>query len=319
MEEVMEHIYNTENFQLKNAAVCLGKFDGIHKGHRLLIDTIKDYKKKQLQTVVFTFALHPSNLFSDTETELIDTMDEKIEKLESMGVDTLISFPFTEKTAAMEPEKFIKDILVEKVDAKVIVIGKDFRFGNHRKGNVELLKKLAPKYGYQVVDVEKITIDGQIVSSTRIRKEIKKGNMEKVTELLEMPYTITGEVLHGQQLGRTIGMPTINQAVAPHKIIPPKGVYVSKVYLEEGVHGGITNLGIKPTVSGEKQIGVETYIFDFDGNLYGKVLKTELLCFVRGEKKFPNLQSLKEQIYKDRKYGEEYIAQLRKNCLKNKI
>ena len=207
----------------------------------------------------------------------------------------------------------------KQVDAKVIVIGKDFRFGNHRKGNVELLKKLAPKYGYQVVDVEKITIDGQIVSSTRIRKEIKKGNMEKVTELLEMPYTITGEVLHGQQLGRTIGMPTINQAVAPHKIIPPKGVYVSKVYLEEGVHGGITNLGIKPTVSGEKQIGVETYIFDFDGNLYGKVLKTELLCFVRGEKKFPNLQSLKEQIYKDRKYGEEYIAQLRKNCLKNKI
>lgn len=307
MEDVMEHIYNTEDFQLKNTAVCLGKFDGIHKGHRLLIDTIKSYKERNLQTVVFTFALHPSNLFSDTETELIDTLPEKIEKLEALGVDTLVSFPFTKKTAAMEPEDFIKKILVEKTDAKIIVVGKDFHFGNKRKGNVALLKKLAPEYGYEVVDLEKIATDNEIVSSTRIRKEIKKGNMEKVTELLETPYAITSEVLHGQQLGRTIGMPTINQAVAPHKIIPPKGVYVSRVYLEDGIHGGITNVGTKPTVSGIKQLGVETYIFDFSGDLYGKVLKTELLYFVRGEQRFSGIDALKEQMYKDKLYGEQYI------------
>lgn len=303
----MKHIFNTEEFKFNNSAVCLGKFDGIHKGHRLLIEKIQTYKEQGLQSVVFTFSLHPSTLFSKKDAKLIDTIDEKVEKLEHLDVDVLVSYPFTKHTAAMEPEQFIEKVLVEKIGAKVIVVGKDFHFGHQRKGNVTLLQKYAEKYGYEVVSLEKIEADNQVVSSTRIRKEIKKGNMEKVTELLTMPYSIVGEVIHGKQLGRTIGMPTINQSVGEEKILPPLGVYVSKVYLQDGVHGGITNIGVKPTVSGEKKVGVETHIFDFSGDLYGKVLKTEILSFVRGEQKFHSIDALKEQMHKDMAFGKAYL------------
>lgn len=304
----MEHIYNEKNFHLKNTAVCLGKFDGIHKGHRLLIDTIKSYE--ELTSVVFTFALHPVTLFSKKETKLIDTLEEKEEKLSKLGVDILISYPFTKETAAMEAEDFIKDVIVEKLDAKVIVVGKDYRFGYQRKGNVSLLKKYAKVYGYKVVSLEKVSADHHVVSSSRIRTEIKNGNMEQVQELLSVPYSLKGEVLHGKQLGRTIGMPTINQKVTDSKILPPNGVYVSRVYLEDGIHGGITNVGVKPTVSGEKVVGIETYIFDFSGDLYGKVIRTELLHFVRGERKFDSIAALTTQMHKDKSFGEKYLKEL---------
>lgn len=304
----MEYIFNTEEFKLKDSAVCLGKFDGIHMGHRLLIEKIQTYKEQGLQSVVFTFALHPYTLFSKGDAKLIDTMSEKVEKLEQLGVDTLVSYPFTKHTAGMDPKDFIEKVLVEKIGAKVIVVGNDFHFGHKRKGNVELLKEYADKFGYEVVSLEKLEEESQVVSSTRVRNEIKHGNMEKVTRLLTVPYTIVGEVIHGKQLGRTIGMPTINQPVEENKIVPPHGVYVSKVYLPDGVHGGITNIGVKPTVSGEKQVGVETHIFDFEGDLYGKVLKTEILHFVRKEQKFNSVDALKEQMHKDMAFGKEYLA-----------
>ena len=303
----MEYIFNTEEFKLKDSAVCLGKFDGIHMGHRLLIEKIQTYKKHGLQSVVFTVALHPSTLFSKGDAKLIDTMSEKVEKLEQLGVDTLVSYPFTKQTASMEPEQFIEKVLVEKIGAKIIVVGSDFHFGYQRKGNVDLLRKYEEKFGYEVVSLEKLEEEHQVVSSTRIRNEIKRGNMEKVTRLLTVPYTVEGEVIHGKQLGRTIGMPTINQPIEKNKIVPPHGVYVSKVYLPDGVHGGITNIGIKPTVSGEKQVGVETHIFDFEGDLYGKVLKTEILHFVRKEQKFASVDALKEQMHKDMAFGKEYL------------
>jgi len=191
--------------------------------------------------------------------------------------------------------------------AKVIVVGKDYRFGYQRKGNVSLLKKYAKVYGYKVVALEKVYADYHIVSSTRIRNEIRNGNMEQVQELLSVPYSLKGEVLHGKQLGRTIGMPTINQKVSDSKILPPNGVYVSKVYLEDGAHGGITNVGVKPTVSGEKEVGIETHIFDFSGDLYGKVIRTELLHFVRGERRFDSIAALTAQMHKDKSFGEKYL------------
>ena len=307
MEVFMRHIFDTKEFQLHNTVVCLGKFDGIHKGHRLLIETIKSYKSQGLETVVFNFALHPYTLFSKGDAKLIDTMEEKVEKLESLGVDTLVSFPFTQETANIEAVDFIKEILVKKIDAKVIVVGKDCHFGRKRQGDVQLLREYAEKYNYKVVALEKLLVDDQVVSSTRVRKKIQKGYMETVTKLLGVPYAVKGEVLHGKQLGRTIGMPTINQAVSENKILPPKGVYVSRVYLENGIYGGITNLGTKPTVSGENQIGVETHIFDFDGDLYGKIVKTELLYYVRGEQKFNTLEELKTQMHKDMEFGKKYL------------
>ena len=302
----MRQILNTEEFCLEASAVCLGKFDGIHKGHRLLIEEIQKYKKQKLQAVVFTFALHPYTLFSRGEAKLIDTTEEKIEKLERLGVDVLVSYPFTKETAAMKPEDFIKEVLVKKLGAKVIVVGKDFHFGYQRKGNITLLRKYAKECGYKVVSLEKIQEDNHVISSTRIRNEIKAGNMEKVTSLLGEPYSIIGEVVHGKQLGRTIGMPTINQEVAEAKIIPPKGVYVSKVYLPEGEYKGITNIGNKPTVSGEQQLGVETHILGYEGDLYGKTVKVSLYEFVRSEQKFSSLEELKTQMHRDMEYAKSY-------------
>lgn len=311
----MEHIYNTEQFRLENTAVCLGKFDGIHIGHRLLIRHVMECKKQGLKAAVFTFALHPSTLFSKTEAKLIDTTNEKAEKLSELGIDVLVSYPFTKETAGMSAEQFIEKVLVEKMGAKVIVVGKDFHFGHQRKGNVEMLQQYALKYGYRVLALDKIQEEEQVVSSTRVREEIIAGNMEKVTKLLEKPYAITGEVLHGKKLGRTIGMPTINQEVSDNKILPPKGVYVSKVYLEDGVHGGITNVGTKPTVSGENKVWIETHIFGFDGDLYGKVLKTELLYHVRGERKFESFDALTEQMHRDKEFGKKYLEE--RKCKKN--
>lgn len=306
----MKQILNTEEFSLKASAVCLGKFDGIHKGHRLLIEEIQKYKKQKLQAVVFTFALHPYTLFSRGEAKLIDTTEEKIEKLERLGVDVLVSYPFTRETAAMKPEIFIKEVLVKKLGAKVIVVGKDFHFGYQRKGNVTLLRKFAAEYGYKVISLEKILDDRYVISSTRIRHEIKSGNMEKVTRLLGEPYSIIGEVVHGKQLGRTIGMPTINQEVPEAKIIPPKGVYVSKVYLPEGEYRGITNIGNKPTVSGEQQLGVETHILGYEGDLYGKIVKVSLYEFVRSEQKFSSLEELKAQMHRDMEYAKSSLQKL---------
>lgn len=308
----MEIIENTAEFRLQNTAVCLGKFDGIHIGHQLLLNRIVEEKSKGRTSVVFTFALHPTNLFSDKKIDLIDTQEEKRKKLKEAGIDVLISYPFTKETASMEPEQFIKKVLVEQLDAKVIVVGKDFRFGYKRKGNVELLKEMAGKYTYEVVDYDKLALEGEIVSSTRIRNCIKKGDLELTERLLGRPYIVTGEVIHGQQLGRMIGIPTINQSVIPEKILPPNGVYVSTVWIEHKIYGAITNIGCKPTVGEEFQKGVETNILDFSGDLYGRNITVQLHKFVRGERKFESVDVLVQQMHKDIAYAKEYLM----NCLR---
>lgn len=307
----MEIIENTVEFRMHNTAICLGKFDGIHIGHQLLLNRIAQEKSKGRTSVVFTFALHPANLFSDQKIELIDTQEEKRKKMQEAGVDTLISYPFTKETASMEAEEFIKEVLVGKLDAKVIVVGKDFKFGSGRKGNVELLQKLAKKYSYEVIAYDKIALDGDIVSSTRIRKCIEEGKLEQAERLLGRPYIVTGTVIHGQKLGRTIGIPTINQAVVPEKILPPNGVYVSTVRIQDRTYGAITNIGCKPTVGEEFQKGVETNIFDFSGDLYGKNMTVQLHAFVRAERKFETVDALVSRMHKDIDYAKEY--------LKNKI
>ena len=306
----MLYISENEDFRLKNTAVSLGKFDGIHRGHRLLIDQIINEKKNKYTSVVFTFSLHPKCLFSDKELELIDTEEEKKEKLENMGVDVLISYPFTKETAGMEPEEFVKDVLVNQLDAKIIVVGSDYRFGSHRKGDVALLERLSKIYGYQLIVFDKLVIRDQIVSSTLIRNEISKGNMEFVTELLGEPYRIKSEIIYGNQLGRTIGVPTINQVVPSNKLLPPNGVYTSKVYVDGKSYYGVTNVGYKPTVSDKLVKGIETNIFDFEGDLYGQVIEVELMSFLRPEQKFDSLDELKNQIAVDSKAARDYFDKL---------
>lgn len=302
----MQYINHTE-FKLKDTVVSLGKFDGLHQGHRKLFEAIQKEQKNGLTGVVFSFLLPPGTFLENKEVNLIYTEEEKKALLEAMGMDVLVSYPFDRVSLSMEPENFVRDILVEKLDAKVIVVGSDFRFGHNRRGDVRLLEELSLKYGYQLQVFEKVTMEGDIVSSTRIRSELSKGNMELAARLLGEPYSITGEVVHGRKLGRTIGMPTINMALPKEKLLPPNGVYASITEIDGKEYQGVTNIGVKPTVGAEDQRLAETYIFDYRGNLYGRVLKVSLYAYERPEKKFASVEELKQQMERDKEFGKGYF------------
>lgn len=295
----MEYIAGSTNFKFKNTAVTLGKFDGIHLGHQHLINLAISYKEQGLTAVVFSFLLHPCNLFSEKEFELIYTEEEKRVKLSQRGIDALISYPFTEETRIMDPENFVKEILVQKLDAKVIIVGKDFRFGLNRKGDVEFLKQREEVYGFKVIACDKKKWKNEIISSSSIRHELKGGNMEAVNAMLGIPYSIRGEVVHGRRLGRTIGMPTTNILPPANKLLPPCGVYATRTLIDGTYHNGVTNIGYKPTVGADEYIGVETYIFDFEKDLYGEILEVEFYYYLRPELKFGSLDELITKMHED--------------------
>ncbi len=295
----MEYIAGRTDFNFKNTAVTLGKFDGLHLGHKQLIDLAISYKKQGLTAVMFSFLLHPGNLFSDKEFELIYTEEEKLVKLNRCGIDVLVSYPFTEETRSMDPEDFIKDILVDKLDAKIIIVGNDFRFGFKRRGDVAFLKEYEATYGYKVIACEKLKWKKDVISSSAIRNALKAGNLEAVNTMLGQPYSIRGEVSHGRKLGRTIGIPTTNLIPQSSKLLPPCGVYASKTLIDGIYHPGVTNIGYKPTVGEEAYIGVETYIFDYSRDLYGEMLEVDLFYYIRPELKFGSIEELITKMQED--------------------
>lgn len=301
----MEYIAGNTDFKFNNCAVTLGKFDGLHLGHKHLMDQVITNKKQGLTAVMFSFLVNSGSLFS--EKELIYTEEEKVYKLQNSGMDVLISYPFTKKTSSMEPENFIKDILVDRLDAKLLVVGTDYRFGYQRRGDVALLQKYEQTYGYKVICCEKLKWKDTIISSSQIRENLSKGNMEEANEMLGQPYSIIGEVMHGRRIGRTIGMPTTNLIPAANKLLPPNGVYVSMTFVNGRYYPGVTNIGHKPTVGAEKRKGVETFIFDFDQDLYGKVIEVELFKFLRPERKFASLEQLKMQMNQDMAMTKQYF------------
>ena len=303
----MKYIAGSTDFNLKNSAVTLGKFDGLHQGHRLLIDEVLSLKSKGYTSVMFTFLYHPYNLISENEIKLIYTEEEKLQKLKASGLDVLISYPFSQETKNIEPEDFIREILVDKLDAKVIVVGSDFRFGKNRRGNVDMLKSMENKYGFRVISFEKKRWRDTVISSSTIRHELEKGNMEEANAMLGEPFNIHGKVLHGRKIGRTLGMPTTNLTPAQSKLLPPCGVYTSRTIIDGISYPSMTNIGYKPTVGAEKYKGVETYIYDFDKDLYGQEVDVELLSYERPEIKFDSLEDLKRRMDEDLAFGRRYF------------
>lgn len=303
----MEYIAGSTNFKFKDTAVTLGKFDGIHLGHQQLINQAISYKEQGLTSVMFSFLLHPNNLFSEKEFELIYTEEEKLAKLSHCGLDVLISYPFTEETRNMPPLNFIKDILIDKLDVKVIIVGNDFRFGYQRKGNVDLLKQYEEVFGYKVIACDKKKWKNEVISSSSIRHALKEGNMEAVNAMLGKPYTVRGEVVHGRKFGRTIGMPTINIIPSTAKLLPPCGVYATRTLIEGKYHPGVTNIGYKPTVGADEYIGVETYIFDYDNDLYGEMLEVEFFYYIRPEMKFGSVEELMTRMAEDMLIAREFF------------
>lgn len=294
------NIISTSDFTLKNTVVCLGKFDGVHAGHRQLLSCVRnECKSHGYQSAVFTFQMHPNTLFSTDRQKLLTTSEEKEGILKKEGMDVMIAYPFTEKTAAMEAEEFVEMVLFKRCNAKMIVVGEDFCFGKNRKGNVKLLKELSSIYDYELRAIKKVELNGEVVSSTRIRKYIQAGELTQANELLCEPYQFQGEVVKGNQLGRTLDMPTANLIPREDKLLPPYGVYASTVLLDGSLYTGITNVGMKPTIAGEKKAGVETNLFATLPMFYGSRITVYLHKFIRPEMKFSSIEALKEQMAKD--------------------
>ena len=295
----MHIIENTTEFQLdRPGAVAIGKFDGIHLGHQKLIQKIIEQKAKGYLATVFTFDTSAAAFFGGEEKELT-TREEKRIVFEKMGVDVLIEFPLNRETAATEPVEFVQRYLVSQMQAAYICAGTDLSFGRRGAGNYELLQQYADSYGYQVELIDKVRMDGEEVSSTRVREAVRTGQMEAAARMLGTPYSVSGTVEHGRRLGRTIGMPTANLLPEQDKLLPPNGVYYSKVLMGGRIYRSITNIGCKPTVSENHIMGVETYLYDFAGDIYGKDITVQLLAFRRTEMKFDGVDSLKAQMQKD--------------------
>ncbi len=306
----MEVITGTRDFQIEEpTVVTIGKFDGRHKGHQKLLREMIRLKEEQgLRAAVFTFDMAPMGVVSGIRSTVITTNQERRNKMARMGMDYLVEYPFDRQVARMTPEAFVADVLVGQMKAQAVVVGTDCSFGYKGEGNAELLKALAPGYGFQAVIIEKEQDEHRDISSTYVREELDRGNMEKANELLGEPYAIHGTVVHGNHIGGTIlGFPTANILPPPVQHLPPFGVYVSRVLVGDRTYCGVTNIGRKPTVEGESPVGVETFIMGLEEDLYGQVIEVQLLNFDRPEQKFGSLEELKARIEKDKEYAAAYF------------
>ncbi|MBQ9591090.1 MAG: bifunctional riboflavin kinase/FAD synthetase [Butyrivibrio sp.] len=280
-------------------ALAMGKFDGIHLGHKKLLNLILAQKQDQLKTAIFTFEPSPEEFFVGHTVKQLYTREEKRNAFEKMGIDLLVEFPLNAETAATPPDEFVKKILVERLRADYIAAGTDVTFGDKGRGDQYLLKNMSKELGFELCLIDKVMLDGQEVSSTRIRNEVSDGNMPMVRRLLGDDYSISGIVEHGNHIGHTIGIPTVNILPKENKLLPPFGVYRSKVVIGKREYRGMTNIGRKPTIASDNQIGVETYIYDFDSDVYGRFIEVKLEKFVRPEMKFSGIEELKAQMKKD--------------------
>lgn len=296
----MRIIENTKDFEIDgSSSVAIGKFDGIHRGHQILIKKILEARADGFQAVVFTFDPSPAAFFGGNNYKGLTTKAEKRRIFEKLGVDVLIEYPLTKESAAQSPEDFVEEILLRKIHAKQVVCGTDFTFGDKGSGNVNMLRQYGRNKGFEVIVCEKVKSMGEEIGSSLIRSEVEQGHMEMACEYIGAPYCVSGIVCEGRKLGRTLGMPTVNQIPEDDKLLPPYGVYKSVVSVGGEHYHGITNVGVKPTVTDENRPVVETYIKDFNKNIYGEYISVSLLHFTRPEMKFNSVDELKAQLMKD--------------------
>lgn len=305
----MKFIRQTLEFQVEEpTAVTLGKFDGLHRGHDLLMQTVLEYSRKyELASVAFTFDIPPRNKVEEIVANVLTTNDEKQYIFEKRGIDYLIECPFTTEVMSMEPKAFIAWIS-KALHMKYVVVGDDFRFGHKRAGDYHTLQQYEEEYGYKTIVIDKLKDSNRDISSTYVREKIADGNIKKANELLGYKYFIKSEILHGRKIGRTIGVPTINMILPPNKLLPPNGVYVTEVLVGGKTYMGVTNIGCKPTVSEENILGVETYIDNFNQDVYGEKIVVSFIQFIRPEQKFHSLEELKEQMQSDIKVSRKIYA-----------
>lgn len=292
--------------------VTLGTYDGVHIGHQeILKNLVKKAKESNKESVLFTFDPHPRIVLDpiNHSVKLIDTLEERLVKLEKTGLDTVVLFPFTKEFSQLSAREFVKSILVDKLNVSEMMVGYDHHFGKNRQGNFEELKVLGSEFGFNVSQIQAVDFNGETVSSTKIRKSILEGKTDVVTQYLGQPYQFNGEVVKGNQLGRTIGFPTANIQISDkNKIVPANGVYAVEIDFNGDRLKGVMNIGTKPTVQDSLQIHLEVFIFDFSSDIYGENLRVFVRDFIRSEQRFSSLDELKLQLRKDEESAREILS-----------
>ena len=293
--------------EIEPCCVALGNFDGVHAGHQaLILRAVEKAKERNLKSGVFSFSTHPKNLFAEKNVvKNIIYQEEKAALIEKLGVDYLFNVPFTRIVAQMEPVEFIDELLVDRMQMKEAFCGFNYRFGYKAAGNPEILRQEGLMKGFHVNEIPPVTIDGDVVSSTLIRGLIKAGEVEECEKYLGRRYSIGGEVVVGNKLGRTIGFPTSNITIDETMVTPPNGVYITYCIYNGHKYPSVTNVGVKPTIGSFKK-NMETHIFDFNKELYGKHIRVEFLKMTRDEVKFSGVEELAAQIVKDCETAKAY-------------
>lgn len=288
-------IIDFNDAKIDNSAIALGKFEGLHRGHMLLInEVVRLGLKHGIKNVCFSINV--------SGRKTVNTFEERYSILKNAGVDCVCNCLFSEEFAALTPEQFC-DILVRKLNPKFIVVGEDFRFGCKRSGNVDVLKHFGEKYGYEVVVFEKLKENGEIISTSLIKDYLQEGKVDIVNNFLGRRYSLSGTVVEGKKLGHKIGFPTINIMPDDNKLLPCIGVYYTSVILNGVSYKAITNVGTNPTVTDGNKLIIETHILNYDGNLYGETVEVLFNCFIRKQQKFENLDLLIKQLESDKAFA----------------
>jgi riboflavin kinase/FMN adenylyltransferase len=306
--KIYEGLSNLPN--IPNPVVTSGTFDGVHLGHQKILIQIKE-SARQLkgETVLITFWPHPRLVLYPEQhnLRLLSTFEEKTKLLEQFGVDHLITIPFTHEFSQMSSREFIEKVLVEKIKTKKLIIGYDHRFGKNREGSFEYLQANSAEFGFEMEEISRQEVDEIGVSSTKIRKALEEGDLETATGYLGRPYELTGIVVKGKQIGRSIGFPTANiQIQTDYKLIPKEGVYAVEAEIDKISYRAMLNIGMRPTVDGNQQT-IEAHLFDYEGDLYEKQLTVKLKYFLREEQKFENIEALKAQLIRDQELAKSLL------------
>jgi len=296
---------------VKRPVLTTGTFDGVHRGHRAIIERlIARAKKEEGESVLFTFHPHPRMVLfpGDNDLKLLNTQEEKRALLEQAGLDHLLVVPFSRQFSRMHAIDYVRDVLMGAIGARAVVIGYDHRFGRNREGDLVLLRQLGEAYDIDVEEIPAQEVDHVKVSSTKIRQALLCGDVDGASDLLGYTYPLSGVVVKGDQLGRTIGYPTANiGAIDAYKLIPGDGVYAVEVRLKDGEHKGMLYIGERPTVSGGLHRNVEVNIFGLDRDLYGEAITVRFIHRIRGDQRFESMEALREQLHIDKRMAHEHF------------